>query len=209
MSERTERNRRYAKSEKGKERRAVAQAKWRQSKPKGKRGPKPRVAVAGYYDSRTTLEECEAEKQAKRREFERNPPVQAPTEESRDMQVHRLMRLFEPRRGFLTKKTRTLLRGGLMCSNPLFDSIVERLAKDFLSNRPIERWLKLLDVLRFGESDSYEPTKFYSRAELDSLMNWGRGMNREYFEELRERKAQRESALLQIIGALRGTRVLW
>lgn len=96
-----------------------------------------------------------------------------------------------------------------MCSNPLFDSIVERLAKDFLSNRPIERWLKLLDVLRFGESDSYEPTKFYSRAELDSLMNWGRGMNREYFEELRERKAQRESALLQIIGALRGTRVLW
>jgi hypothetical protein len=128
--------------------------------------------------------------------------VRVATVESREKQATKLVGLFEPKRGFLSKKTRDSMYQMIVKMNPLFDTITVKLAKDFLSDRPIERWCKPLDWLRYGDSDTHEPTHFYSRDEIKSLMDWGRGMTREYVKELRERKTGREDAVLHCLAAM-------
>jgi hypothetical protein len=155
-------------------------------------------------------EQHKAENQRKREEWALSHPMQAVSEgSSREKQASRLVRLFEPKRGFLTKKTRHALQKIIVEINPLYDGIIARLAKEFLSGRPIERWFKPLDVLRYGDSDSYEYPKLHlpdgdicTSIPMPTLALLVKARARSIVGDLRERKAEREAALLQCLNAM-------
>jgi len=131
-------------------------------------------------------------------------------ESSRKEQTSRLVLLFEPTRGFLTKGTRDALYKIIVQINPLYDGIIGRLAQEFLSNRPVERWFKPLDVLRYGDSDSYEYPKLHllvgdtcTSIPMPTLAVMVKARAPLIVADLRERKMQREAALLQYLDAIR------
>src|SRR4029077_2724645 len=138
-----------------------------------------------------------------------NAPVQNASAVSSDTHPYWPMLMFEPKRGFLTKKTRDSLCKIMAKISPLHYSIVQRLAKDFLSGRPLERWFKPIDVLRYGKSDSHEDPKLYlldgdtcTVLEMPKQAELVKVRGRQIVADLRERKAQREAALLQCLAAM-------
>ncbi len=214
---------RYAATEKGKAARERAQAK-RQAK-RNATPKKKRMASAKAYRNTTKLYGVPVYEWIAMSEGERNAIVEqhnaenqhkpisqvqaVSTESSREKQCSKLARLFEPKRGFLTKETRDAVHKIIALLNPLHDDIVKRLAKEFLSGRPIERWLKPLDVLRYGDSDSYEYPKLHLRVgdtctsiPMPTMAVMVKARVGLIVADLRERKTQREAALLQCLRAI-------
>lgn len=97
-----------------------------------------------------------------------------------------------------------------MFTRPTFDGIIGQLAEDFLSERPVERWLKPHDWLSYGDADTSKAAKMYARNETVELLTTWNGDSPElarekfkgYLKELRTRKEVREAALLEMVLSL-------
>ena len=205
MSERTERNRRYFKTEGGKAAKARAQAKWRQSKPKGKRGPKPSRVAVPYTDEdrqrdKQNVEALEGEKQRRREEYLKNPPVNQGTVDTRAKRVWQLMDLFEPRRGMLTRSCRTAIQSLLERISPIQDALLRTIAKNYNMGKPMGaggKWWVYSNTWPYNVEESeqlLQPVFFDGRHSF--IEKFDRHFARYLISERRMVKQEREQQLV-------------
>jgi hypothetical protein len=191
---------RYEQSVKGKEARSRSQANR-----KAKRNALRRELAAPVY--RTSEEIAQSaregvellkrhaeEKERKRQEFYNNPPEQdRSTDVHRDARADRLLELFVTRTGKVGREQRQVI-WHLLRSNPMiFDSIIEKLAKDYTAGKPPADWLK-----RECPEEEIRGEVFHE-GRTAFIAKFGREFARYLISERRMERRRREKALVDTL----------
>lgn len=147
-------------------------------------------------EGRAYIEQLAEAKQRARDEYMANPPVQQFSRATWERTANSLASSFCPSRGFLTKQTRDAVYEVILrCSHIHADTIV-KLARDFTSNRPSQRWCRLFDFKEEEDTNRGAELHVFRKGRLAFVKEFGPEFARYLIQERKEIKQQRERALL-------------